>query len=167
MWARVRTCTCVCVCVGLTLLLSRVCHCHHISFPSTTIDSPFPPSHHPRTHKNNDEKTHLQTTEAICISPTESVTWSTSAHRQLQTFHHQPPPPPPPMASLHYRSPSKWWGRCSGFRSEGARSITSPRVSSLPLTYVLVCFFFIYIFSFFALFDVIVFFSFVYVLLLK
>ncbi|XP_041768478.1 uncharacterized protein LOC121591706 isoform X5 [Anopheles merus] len=44
---------------------------------------------------------------AICISPTESVTWSTSAHRQLQTFHHQPPPPPPPMASLHYRSPNE------------------------------------------------------------
>ncbi|XP_053689798.1 phosphatase and actin regulator 4 [Sabethes cyaneus] len=31
---------------------------------------------------------------AICISPTESVTWSTSSHRQLQTFH-QP---------NHYRS---------------------------------------------------------------
>ncbi|XP_035915193.1 homeotic protein female sterile-like isoform X2 [Anopheles stephensi] len=44
---------------------------------------------------------------AICISPTESVTWSTSSHRQLQTFHHQPPPPPPPMASLHYRSPNE------------------------------------------------------------
>ncbi|XP_049297515.1 protein bric-a-brac 1-like [Anopheles funestus] len=44
---------------------------------------------------------------AICISPTESVTWSTSSHRQLQTFHHQPPPPPPPLASLHYRSPNE------------------------------------------------------------
>uniref|UniRef100_A0A182QXN4 Phosphatase and actin regulator n=1 Tax=Anopheles farauti TaxID=69004 RepID=A0A182QXN4_9DIPT len=44
------------------------------------------------------------TSKSICISPTESVTWSTSSHRQLQTFHHQPPPPPPPMASLHYRS---------------------------------------------------------------
>ncbi|XP_055602997.1 phosphatase and actin regulator 4 isoform X2 [Uranotaenia lowii] len=31
---------------------------------------------------------------AICISPTESVTWSTSSHRQLQTFH-QP--------TTHYR----------------------------------------------------------------
>ncbi|XP_052861629.1 homeotic protein female sterile-like [Anopheles cruzii] len=43
---------------------------------------------------------------AICISPTDSVTWSTASHRQLQTFHHHPPPPPPP-SSLHYRGPNE------------------------------------------------------------
>ncbi|XP_062544182.1 GATA zinc finger domain-containing protein 5-like [Armigeres subalbatus] len=63
---------------------------------------------------------------AICISPTESLTWSTSSHRQLQTFH-QPP--------NHYRSQNEEqytiYNSVNGTNSSVLPSLANTSASSL------------------------------------
>nr|XP_029735898.1 probable serine/threonine-protein kinase tsuA isoform X2 [Aedes albopictus] len=62
---------------------------------------------------------------AICISPTESLTWSTSSHRQLQTFH-QP---------NHYRSQNEEqytiYNSVNGTNSSVLPSLANTSASSL------------------------------------